>query len=262
MTFPVRVYQDDVERELVSPRGGVLDFSQVEFIDLNALGILLEHLWAGGRWVEPTHPRPRAWLGRIGFWEALGGSAPSEKHEDVLLEFTRVSREEDVGEILGRVTTEAAEKLRRYLNYAKGDVRNFCVALSELCGNIPEHAGAHGWAAIQKYRHRGRNIVKIAVVDGGCGVRASLAPRLACRTDLEALDAAFFRNLSRFAEAGRGNGLREVRKLAEKWGAKLTLRSGEAKVAVVSEGMSGVPRATGLAFVPGTQVLMSFPQRP
>lgn len=258
----MRFYQEDVEKALLRAGEGPLDLSRATGIDLNALGLVLVHLEAGGRWTPPASREVGSWLNRIGFDAATGGEPPRGPDSDVLLELTRVARDEDVGTIIERVLGQTAALLKRFLRYEPADVRRFCVALSEMCQNIPEHAGAPGWAAMHRYAHEGRNIVKIAVVDTGRGVRSSLGERLKLREDMEALEAALLRNISRHDDTGRGNGLREVRKLAERWGAKVTLRSGTAKLSVVSEGMRGPGRVKGLRRLPGTQVLMTFPELP
>jgi len=255
-----RVYQEDLERALLAAGSEPVDLSGAEALDLNALGILLVHLEAGGRWIPPASPAVRSWLARIGFDAARGGASAPPDHSDVLLGLTRIASDADVGELVERVRVRAASILRGQLGHDENDVRRFCVALSELCQNIPEHAESAGWAAIHRYVHLGRTVVKIAVVDGGRGVRASLAARRVFGSDLEALKAAFFENLSRHDDPGRGHGLRQVRRLAEKWGAKLTMRSGTAKVAVAPPGMRGIGKPEGLARVPGTQVLLAIPQ--
>jgi hypothetical protein len=245
---------------LVRARGGTLDLSPCAGLDLNAAALLLAAAAAGQPFLPPRSPDARHWLARIGFDAALAGRPAPAPSSDVLLEFTRIADDADVERLLARVYDHAGAMLRTFLGYSAADLGRFTVALAELCHNIPEHAGAPGWAAIHRYRDRGRNVVKIAVVDVGRGILGSLGERVGVRTDLEALDAALFKGVSRFDDPGRGHGLREVRRLAERWGAKLTLRSGTAKREVVPRGMKGIPRQYALAPVAGTQVLMSFPE--
>ncbi len=252
--------QDDVERALARAHGAALDLSAVPGLDLNAAALVLVHAASGRPWTPPAAAAPRSWLRRIGFEAALGGPPPGDDPSDVLLEFTRIEGDSSVAALLERVGRQASHLLRRDLRYTDADVARFTVALSELCHNIPEHAQSQGWAGIHRYRFRGRAIVKIAVVDTGIGARGSLAGKLEPGSDLEAIEAAFLRNVSRHDDPGRGHGLREVRRLAERWGGKVTLRSGTAKLASVPEGMTGYARASGLAPLPGLQVLMSFPE--
>jgi anti-sigma regulatory factor (Ser/Thr protein kinase) len=255
-----RLFHDDLEKALLRAGGGPVDLRGWEAVDLGASAVLLAHLRGGGGWTPPADARN--WLDRTGFDAAVAEADASRepRDSDVLLEWTKFDSEASIGPMLERVYRHASEFLVKHLGYAKDATGRFAVALAELCQNVPQHAEGPGWAAIHLYRPREGAVVKIAVTDAGRGVRASLGKRGGARSDLEALEAVFERHVSRFEDAGRGHGLRSVRRLAESWGAKLTLRSGTAKLSYVPRGMRGFPRSSGLARVAGTQVLMVIPR--
>ncbi len=255
----MKLYQDDLDRLLVQSRGRALDLSAAERIDLSAAAVLLAHLGAGASWLPPRPLVVRSWLRRVGFNAALERAPAPEGDSDSLLTFTRLERDADVSAMLERLHHRAPAFLGDHLGFDRAQSSRFVVVLAELCHNIPEHAEGPGWVAVHRYRFRGRNILKIAVADAGRGVRASYGDRYL--TDREAIEAAFEEHRSRHDDPGRGHGLREVVKAVKGFGAKITVRSGTAKKAYVPESMTGWSSVTGLAAVPGTQVLIAVPQR-
>jgi hypothetical protein len=140
-----------------------------------------------------------------------------------------------------------------------------------VCQNIVEHAGSGGWVAVQAYRWQkrlGRRVVVIAVSDAGIGFRASLEsnqgrPRSDRWDDGMALEDAVLRNVSRFRDPGRGQGLAGVRKYLTRWDAKMSIRSGTARIAIAP--LSGwdddVPMKEKLPSFPGAQVQITIPER-
>ncbi|MCE9581894.1 MAG: ATP-binding protein [Planctomycetes bacterium] len=255
----MKLYQDDLDRLLVASRGAAVDLSRAEHVDLPVAAILLVHLHSGGAWIPPQTLVVRSWLRRVGFTAALEGGPPPERDSDSLLAFTRIETDADVAALLERLHGRAPEFLARHLHFTAKDAARFTITLAELCHNIPEHACGPGWVAIHRYKFRGRNILKIAVADAGRGVRASYGERFG--SDLEAIKAAFEDHRSRHDDPGRGHGLREVVKAVKGFEGKITVRSGEAKKAHVSDGMLGWRSVSGLVSVPGTQVLISVPER-
>lgn len=256
----MKLYQDELDRLLVRSRGRALDLSAMEHIDLSAAAVLLAHLSAGASWVPPRPLVVRSWLRRVGFNAALSRTPPPEGDSDSLLSFTRLENDADVAATLERLHHRAPAFLGDHLGFDRARCSRFVVVLAELCHNIPEHAEGPGWVAAHRYRFRGRNILKIAVADAGRGVRASYAGRYG--TDLQAIEAAFEEHRSRHDDPGRGHGLRQVVKAVKEFGAKITVRSGTAKKAHVPEDMTGWSSVTGLADVPGTQVMIAVPQSP
>ncbi len=144
----------------------------------------------------------------------------------------------------------------------------FSMTLSEACQNVTEHAGRDGWVAVQSYTWKqrlGRRVVVIAVCDAGIGFRRSLEsnaqrPRNDRWDDGMALEEGVLRNVSRFRESGRGQGLSQIRSFVTKFQGKLAVRSGTARIALIPDWDDDVALREGLAPFPGAQVQITIPQ--
>lgn len=202
----------------------------------------------------------------------LHGFVPRPKpagDSDVLLEITPVTRSDDVHAVVERIQEKAKQILTTSLHLDPKATMGFAMTLSEACQNIVEHAGQGGWVAVQKYLWRkrlGRNVVVIAVCDAGLGFRRSLessqSRRIAERwDDATALQEAVVNGTSRFREAGRGQGLKGVRRYVQRWGGRLSIRSGTARI-TQGEGdlVAEVPLEKHLAPFPGAQVQIVIPE--
>ena len=203
----------------------------------------------------------------------LHGAVPRARDthgSDVLLEITPIVQSDDVHGVVGRIQQKAAEILHGQLGLDTAITGAFGMTLSEACQNIVEHAGQGGWVAVQTYNYQrrlGRRVVVIAVCDAGIGFRRSLesAPnhRRSDRWgDAMALDEAVMRAVSRFrhGDAGRGQGLAGIRRFIGRWKAKLSVRSGTARIALVPEWDDDVPMTEALAPFPGAQVQITIPE--
>ncbi|MDQ7779661.1 MAG: ATP-binding protein [Planctomycetota bacterium] len=197
---------------------------------------------------------------------AAGRTAAPARPSDVLLEVTLIENSRDVNSLVGRVKQRAQLILRKHLFYDEARIVRFIVALAELCQNIYEHSNTVGYVSIQKYRYENirRNVVKIAVTDVGIGMKQSLSPRLASGfggrwTDLVAMEQAFRHGISRFADPGRGHGLRCVRELVTAWDGKITIRSGRGRLAVSPAWAKPSSTDDALPYFPGTQIFMTLP---
>jgi hypothetical protein len=202
----------------------------------------------------------------------LHGFVPRPKpagDSDVLLEITPVTRSDDVHAVVERIQDKAKQILTNSLHLDPKATMGFAMTLSESCQNIVEHAGQGGWVAVQKYswkKRLGRNVVVIAVCDAGQGFRRSLETsqgrRIAERwDDATALEEAVLKGTSRFREAGRGQGLKGVRRYVSRWGGRLSIRSGTARI-TMGEGdlVAEVPLEEELAPFPGAQVQIVIPE--
>jgi anti-sigma regulatory factor (Ser/Thr protein kinase) len=187
----------------------------------------------------------------------------------VLLELTPVSKSEDVHEVVGRIQQKAQQIIAHELGINPKAIVGFTMTLSEVCQNIIEHAGRGGWVMVQTYnwaRRLGRRVVVIAVCDAGLGFRRSLETAGAHVPndrwdDAAALEAAVIRGVSRFRDPGRGQGLAGVRKYVGRWGGKLSVRSGTARIAIVPEWDDDVPLVENLPEFPGAQIQVTIPER-
>lgn len=203
--------------------------------------------------VQGTVPRPR-----------------TTRESDVLLELTPVVKSDDVHTVVERIKDKATQILTNRLHLISRATMGFTMALSEACQNIVEHAGRGGWVMVQVYQYRkrlgGRLAVVIAVCDAGVGFRRSLesSPRrpLTDRWDDGfALETAVVNGVSRYSEAGRGQGLKGIRGYVHRWEGKLSVRSGTARIALVPPWDDDVPRRDNLPPFPGAQLQITIPEK-
>ena len=187
----------------------------------------------------------------------------------VLLELTPISKSEDVHEVVGRIQSKAQKIIATELGIDPKAIVGFTMTLSEVCQNIIEHAGRGGWVMVQTYnwtRRLGRRVVVIAVLDAGLGFRQSLESAgnhvpSERWDDAAALEAAVIRGVSRFRDPGRGQGLAGVRKYVGRWGGKVSVRSGTARIAIVPDWDDDTPLEEGLAPFPGAQIQVTIPEK-
>ena len=224
----------------------------------------------------PQNPDVARYLGRMGFASAAQevyelhaaprGRAPAESSR-VLLEITPIRSNDDVHGVVDQVSERAGDILVEKLGYGRAAGAQFSIVLSEVCQNITEHAGSGGWVGIQSYnwqKRLGRNVVVIAVMDLGVGFRGSLAKEHAARfgdrwSDTTALEAAFIHGVTRFRDPGRGQGIKNIRKSVGRWGGKISIRSGTARIADVPEWDDAPPMESALPFLPGSQIRIVLP---
>jgi hypothetical protein len=218
-----------------------------------------------------------SYMGRMGFFEhaeplfELNGPRPRGRHDgtsDVLLEITAVNSHADVHTVVDLVNERGLTILTSQLHYPMREAFQFSVILSEVCQNIIEHAEASGWVATQTYnwtKKVGRKVVVIAVMDLGIGFRSSLADAHAARferwDDAAALEAAFMHGQTRFHDPGRGQGIQQIRKQVGRWGGRISIRSGTARIADVPAWDEGESMQTDLAPLPGAQIGIVLPAR-
>lgn len=181
---------------------------------------------------------------------------------DFSLALTPIRSEEDVELIVKDLVFRIRTILSCSLLYNPAVLNKVCVALAEICQNIPQHSGDWGVVTLQSYRSRqksGDRFIKLAVGDLGIGIMNSLASRLGTSDigDGEAIMAALRFGVSRFGEPGRGLGLAAVAALAKALGGSLQVRSGRARVLLRSSHnyIFTVP------FFPGTQISLELPAR-
>ena len=183
-------------------------------------------------------------------------------NSDVLLEITPIEKSDDIHFIVGKVKERSHSILAKHLHYDERAVNGFIVALSEVCQNIIEHSENKGFAGIQKYHFQNidKNVVKIAVMDIGRGFRKSLSERFSLKDDFQAIEKALLHGASRYADEGRGHGLAAVSRFVNQWNAKLSIRSGTAKISIIPDWSWGKEKEINLAHFPGSQIGIMLPE--
>lgn len=292
--IPVPATMDDAGFESVvaelsglEPGPVLLDAHALRWVDpygmlgLLAVGEVLSEHGFKPRLQLPESADVMSYLARMGFFGTVGafyelhGGAkglqrpPADPHRDVLLEVTPVRSHMDVHAVVDRVNEKALAILTRQLHYPLKEAFQFSVVLSEVCQNIIDHAEAGGWVSTQTYNWKkrlDRKVVVIAVFDLGIGFKGSLAKEHAPEygerwSDAAALEAAFLRGLTRFHDAGRGQGLQQIRKQVGRWNGKISIRSGTARIADVPAWDDQRPLEDGLPRFPGSQILIVLPSR-
>jgi hypothetical protein len=261
----------------------LLDARHVRWIDpvgmvaLLGLGRLLRRAHGAPARLElPDGGDVVSYMGRMGFFEeatevfdGIAARVPRRvaRSSDVLLELTPIAENRDIHTLVERVQDRAGAILSRTLHYPASSVVQFSVLLSEVCGNILEHADAPGWVAAQTYswsRRLGRQVLVVAVGDMGRGFLGSLTPEHAARygdrwNHATALEAAFIHGLTRFPDQGRGHGIQQMRKQVRRWDGLISMRSGTARIADVPSWESMPPLEDGLPFVPGAWITIILP---
>jgi anti-sigma regulatory factor (Ser/Thr protein kinase) len=235
------------------------------------------------REVRPSLAPPDAedtlsYWSRMGFFRhaeqlfELGRSVPRGRpagESSVLLEITAVSQAGHVHEVVERIQERSAAILRDGLGLDARATIGFSMSLSEACQNIVEHAGRGGWVAVQTYtwkKRLGRRVVVMGVCDAGIGFRRSLEqntsrPRSDRWDDAQALEQAVLRNVSRFRDTGRGQGIAGIRRYVSRIEGKLSVRSGTARINYGElKTEDDLPMQEGLPFFPGAQVQIIIPE--
>ena len=203
----------------------------------------------------------------------ISGRVPrlrSGSESSVLLEVTPITQTQDVHTVVTNIQLRSQAILQERLHLDAKVTMRFTMALSEVCQNVIEHAGAGGWVAVQAYKWQqrlgGRHVVQIAVCDAGMGFRKSLetsqGPRPADRwDDGMALEETVMSGVSRFRDPGRGQGLAGVKKFIGTWEGKLSIRSGTARIAIIPPWDEDEPLKKDMAQFPGAQVQLTIPER-
>lgn len=204
---------------------------------------------------RPVH----SYLGHVGFFEFVGlslGKAPGEAHGGLryvpITEFDREPLATEAtrqGKALGDVIHKEAERIARVVaqqnRYAVFNPIAYC--LREIIRNVFEHAEIDHCAVFAQSWNDGT--VELAIVDRGCGIRASLSKQHAISDDFAALKRAIEPGVSGAGPgadddrwANSGFGLFVLSEVGRKFG-RFTLCSGGACV-VAMEGEAKVSAGT------------------
>lgn len=246
---------------------------------LTALLALAQTRSTVAEFLPPEDPDTTSYWARAGFFRyaeelfAVRGTVPrprSAGESEVLLEVTPVTKSDDVHSVVERIQHKAADILIKKLHLEPRATMGFAMTLSEACQNIIEHAGRGGWVMVQTYKYQkrlgGRLAVVIAVCDAGVGFRRSLEsgqrrPLTDRWDDASALETAVVDGVSRYPEAGRGQGMKGIRAYVHRRDGKFSVRSGTARIAFVPPWDDDIPRRGDLAPFPGAQLQITIPEK-
>lgn len=246
---------------------------------LTALLTLAQSRLTKATFLPPEDPDKATYWARAGFFRHaeevfdVQGTVPrprSAGESDVLLEVTRVTKSQDVHDVVERLQVRAAQILTNKLHLESRATMGFTMALSESCQNIVEHSGRDGWVMVQVYNYKkrlgGRFAAVIAVCDAGVGFRKSLEsgqrrPVSDRWDDGIALETAVLNGVSRFGDPGRGQGIKGIRGYVHRREGKLSVRSGTSKIAIIPKWDDDIPRRDNLAPFPGAQLQITIPEQ-
>ncbi len=283
---------DDLLRdwELARAQGGALelDLRAVNFFDpygIVALVVFLQSLpdtalpialsmndFPLPKGHAPAEGGAVAYLTEMGFWEEVGPRLAAPRtalpvrpqfsdDKGVLIDVTVMHTRDAVSVMLRK-----SGELLQSLGFGPVAKMHVLQVLSELSGNVLDHAGSEigGVVTSQIYRSRrsGVRYLVMSIGDAGIGVRASLASnqKLCSRLDSDAtaLGIAVASGNSRFGSGGRGGGLPSVLEIAKRYGGSVAMRSGRGALAY--RGEDDQKRVFDAPFQLGTQMRIMLPE--
>lgn len=214
--------------------------------------------------VLPSHAGARTTAAQIGLaaalrpWAELRNLPGQEQSEERggAWPLSPIRSRGDVQTVVAYLVSKSQQRL----GFDTGDVLDASKVVSELCYNVVDHSQTEGLVVAQILRDRqGQRYISLAVVDAGVGIRASLAarhPEAAGWRHGEAIQQALGGLSSR--ASGGGAGLRSIYAVVRRYGGRLTIRSGDERLAVSAEHQA---RALAGSWFPGAQIGISFSQR-
>ena len=243
---------------------------------------------AQSRIVRPAFLSPEShdtvtYWGRAGFYRYaeelydIRGSVPrpqSPSVSDSLLGVTRVATTADVHSAVADLQASVGRMLIDKLHLSPDATTSVVNAIADVSDDVVMRAGASGragWLMAQVYRYGTplgtRHVVVIAACDAGITLRLStqiLRHRLPRSEwdDRSAVEQAVINGVSRVGGPDVPHGLTAARDFANQWNAKLSVRTGTARVAIVPTWDDETPRRHNLADFPGVQLQVTIPEQP
>ncbi len=129
------------------------------------------------------------------------------------------------GAELNRIFRSIVRRLFEETELAPGVLASLEWSIYEIADNVLNHAGGPGgW--IQLITQRDRGLVELVVADGGVGIRTSLSEGYSdIADDIDAINRALTKGVTRGPEHGLGNGLAGVERVSEAGDGWLTLHT-------------------------------------
>jgi hypothetical protein len=175
------------------------------------------------------------WFNKPSILKKRGYKFSRRDESNKLLEIHKISTHEnmgkfDVDEIVSKFRQRATVILDSFQQ--KMDVNFFIKVMTELCTNVYTHSQSDGYVAIQRYLYdkRGFEVVKLAVMDDGIGIKKSLLKRydFKYQNECEYIKKAFEPRIS--GAGDRGFGLYEVKSIVENSHGYLWVNSGDSAI--------------------------------
>ncbi len=214
-----------------------MDLAGVHFIDPYVIAGLAMAELSLERSIVLLHPEAPvlSYLRRMNFpyRENRTPTQPTQDEESpILLELFRIHSRAD-GDTVAR---QVLHSLQQRLGYTAKLAHTVFDALSEAFQNSLEHGGWAPLVIMQVFRRQDplHQRLVLAVVDAGVGIPHSLRQNPAyseVRTDRQALQLALKQGVSGVAtDPTRGQGLWHLQQICQRYGGRLTVRSGTAQV--------------------------------
>jgi len=235
--------------EVAEPGSNVLlDLQRVEFAHCTGMApivAVIDHLIHQGWQFDVALPQSdflADYFDKAG-WEAgiLGEhSAPSIIPGATFIPLTKYETSEELNPVL----TEAIHHFAKHAIFESGVLEGMEWAVNEVADNVLNHAGGvPGW--LQLAEHPKKGMIEIVVVDCGIGICASMRERFPnLKSDVEAIELAAAKGVTRDEAVGQGNGL-----------------AGTLRIAVAGEGWVNLHSGRGLLqYIPDERPDMAVPK--
>ncbi len=239
-----------------------LDLQGVHFIDPYVIAglAMTELLREQSFQLLNLDPRVASYLKRMNF-PYRGNRALTFPHDEedspILLELFRIMGREDGDTVAGHVLHTVQQRL----GYTARLAHTVFDALSEAFQNSLEHGCWPPLVIMQVFKRHDREQQRLvlSVIDGGIGIQQSLRrnPRFAyLKDDRHALALALEKGISGVAtDDTRGQGLWHLQQICQRYGGRLTLRSGTAQIFI---GPEKKVLWFGSPPIPGTQLRLEL----
>lgn len=172
----------------------------------------------------------------------------------MLVHSVSIETHNDIEKLIDVVTGIHGVEAALAAGFGRSDALGLWMVLSEVAQNVAEHAGAPGTVTVEM----NQTGCHVSVSDEGMGFAGSLGIDDAA----EALSLGFLQGRSRFADPGRGQGLKQIRRRIARWSGQIDVHSGSARVEErTSNGASTQHLHQDVEPVAGTHIRLLIPPR-
>lgn len=204
------------------------------------------------------------------------GSVPhpqAPNANESLLSVSRVATTADVLSAVANVQVRVARMLIDKLLLSRDATASVVNAIGDVCDDVVMRAGASGragWLMAQLYRYDSplgaQHVVVIAACDSGITLRLSTQSILHRQPssewdDRRAVEQALITGVGRVDRRGLARGITALRDVANRNDARLSVRSGTARIVLAPTWDEDAPRRDRLAEFPGVQLQLTIPEK-